>query len=280
MRQTSASKERPLNDCPYGYNYDDIFSVFYSRPPSKRYVKSLQTHIAVLESRLVALGEQVTRLGSDQPQEAVDDDLLEPGPDGVSAPLQSHPSSPTTLRDPVEELTQRAGRLNIGEDGQLRYFGAQINYSLVHGPLYSASVQSTISLQTVGLAAAGFLGKAVEASQELQDHLLEPYWRWQNPWLYMVHREFFMRDYKTGGVGDFCSPLLLSAIFAVSSRFSDRLEVRSDPTDPHSAGNAFDEQAKILLLYECEAPTTTTVQAACSIASGLDVLGPPEPPIL
>ncbi|KAL4780339.1 fungal-specific transcription factor domain-containing protein [Aspergillus varians] len=166
------------------------------------------------------------------------------------------------LRDPIEELTQRAGRLNIGEDGQLRYFGAQSNYHLLHGPIYNETNQPVQNFQTIGLATAGLLGTAVEASKDLQDHLLELYWRWQNPWLYMIHKASFMQDYNNGGMGTFCSPLLLSAIFALASRYSDRVEVRSDPADPHSAGNKFAEQAKILLLYECEAPTTTTVQAA------------------
>lgn len=223
------------------------------RPPSKRYVESLQAHIAVLERQLAELGEKVSRLESGQ-NVRVDSVPKSPG-----TPVETKKSD---LRDPIEELTQRAGRLNIGEDGQLRYFGAQSNYHLVHGPIYNEATASIQDLQDIGLVTAGLLGKAVNVSQELQNHLLELYWRWQNPWLYMIHKESFMSDYRNGGRGKFCSPVLLYAIFALSSRYSDRVEVRSDPEDPHSAGNGFAEQAKILLQHECEAPTTTTVQAA------------------
>ncbi|KAL4899072.1 fungal-specific transcription factor domain-containing protein [Aspergillus multicolor] len=224
------------------------------KPPSKRYVESLQAHIALLEERLVALGQTVTRLETGQPNTQLEEEI----PNPATATGESICPS----RDPIEELTRLAGRLNIGEDGRLRYFGAQSNYHLLHGPLYNETTHSVDNCQSIGLESATLLGKSVHVPRELQDHLLDLYWRWHNPGLYIIHRESFMRDYERGGVGAFCSPLLLSAVFALSSRFSDRLDVRSDPADPHSAGNHFAEQAKILLMYECEAPTTTTVQAA------------------
>ncbi|BCS29525.1 fungal specific transcription factor domain-containing protein [Aspergillus puulaauensis] len=226
------------------------------RPPSKRYVQSLQAHIAVLERQLVELGGKVSRLETGRENAATADG--EPN----SPPNNLVETKSSDLRDPIEELTQRAGRLNIGEDGQLRYFGAQSNYHLLHGPIYNETTRPIQEFQEIGLATAGLLCRAVDVPQGLQDHLLGLYWRWQNPWLYMIHKGSFMSDYRNGGRGKFCSPVLLFAIFALSSRYSDRVEVRSDPEDPHSAGNRFAEQAKILLQHECEAPTTTTVQAA------------------
>ena len=49
---------------------------------------------------------------------------------------------------------------------------------------------------------------------------------------------------------------------ALASRFSDRAEFRTRPEDPNTAGELFATQAKTMLHFEYEAPTTSTVQAA------------------
>jgi hypothetical protein len=74
---------------------------------------------------------------------------------------------------------------------------------------------------------------------ELQKHLLDLYFRWQNPWLYMIEKESFMRDFESGNRRRYCTPLLLLAIFALASRFSDRVEVRTNVDQADTAGNAF-----------------------------------------
>lgn len=61
--------------------------------------------------------------------------------------------------------------------------------------------------------------------------------------------------------GRFCTPLLLTSMLAYASRYSDRLEVRMNPDEPHTAGTRFYLQAKTMLQHEHEAPTTSTIQA-------------------
>ncbi|KAF4844839.1 Nitrogen assimilation transcription factor nit-4 [Colletotrichum siamense] len=170
-------------------------------------------------------------------------------------------------QDPLAELTGLVGRLNVIEDGQVHYFGSQSSYNLVREPIREADPhEPSLRLQRQGIAAAAQLGKLVTISDDMQNHLLDIYWRWQNPWNYVIHKGTFLRSFKGEDGGKYCSPLLLSAIFAISARYSDRPELRSDPNDPNTAGDAFCEHAKILLLYESEAPTITTVQAACLLA--------------
>jgi hypothetical protein len=101
-----------------------------------------------------------------------------------------------------------------------------------------------------------------QPSDELRDYLLALFWRWQNSWQYIVPRELFVRDLYVNGSGRYCTPLLLAAILAFSSRYSTRPELRGDPDDPNTAGEAFAAQAKTMLHYEYDAPTTSTVQAA------------------
>ncbi|KAF3361364.1 hypothetical protein VDGD_10120 [Verticillium dahliae] len=121
-------------------------------------------------------------------------------------------------------------------------------------------------MQRQGLAAAAQLDKLVAIPVELQQHLLELYWQWQNPWNYVIHKGAFMKSFRGEDDGRHCSPLLLSSIFAGDARYSDQVELRSRPDDPSMAVDAFCDQAKILLLYESEAPTITKVQAACILA--------------
>ena len=166
----------------------------------------------------------------------------------------------------MEEVTNIVGRLNVGEDGQLRFFGSQSNFHLLHGRLGETAPEISSSAQDRGLRAVSKLEKGISVSEELQEHLLDLYWRWQNPWVYVVHKSAFLEDLRSEPKGKYCTPLLLSAIFALASRYSDRPELRTDPNNPSTAGDAFAEQANILLLYENQAATTTTVQAVALLS--------------
>lgn len=68
------------------------------------------------------------------------------------------------------------------------------------------------------------------------------------------------------------------AILALASQWCDLPSLRSDPSDPHTAGNAFFDLAKDLLDADFEKPSITTVQALSLMASresacGRDVRG-------
>lgn len=224
------------------------------RPPSKKYVESLQARISQLEAQLASLGSSA-QLGTFAPDT---EDSHEDEPEDGSSDEET---------DPLSELTGLVGRLNVIDDGQLHYFGSQSSYNLLKAPLHNAPSHSTpLKMQSQGLDAAAQLGLLVTISAELQDHLLELYWRWQNPWNYIVHKGAFLASLRGENDGRYCSPLLLSSIFAIAARYSDRPELCSVPGDLRTAGNAFCEQAKILLLYESEAPSVATVQAACLLA--------------
>lgn len=78
--------------------------------------------------------------------------------------------------------------------------------------------------------------------------------------------------------GPFHSPILLAAIYALSSRYSDRPELRTDPLDPNTAGDVFLAQIKVMLQYESEAPMTRTVQpvlllSLCETSRDKEALG-------
>jgi len=96
-------------------------------------------------------------------------------------------------------------------------------------------------------------------SNELESHLLHLYFTWEQPWCQVVNEKLFRQSRATNG--KFSSPLLLNSILAVASRYSDRLEVRSDPDDPNTAGRIFLEKAEVLLHFELKWPSLSTIQS-------------------
>lgn len=83
---------------------------------------------------------------------------------------------------------------------------------------------------------------------ELALHLLDLHWSRQHHTFLLTYRPTFMRELVDGG--PYCSDLLLYAVFACSSKFSERVDVRSDPTDPETAGRHFFTRCDDLLLRE------------------------------
>ncbi|KAF5689705.1 Nit-4-like protein [Fusarium circinatum] len=165
------------------------------RPPSKRYVEALQERIRTLEAQI----ERFQNNAGTQdrgPSSPIEDNYSTS--EGDSIPDDS------SYRSPIKDISDRLGALNIGEDGQIHYFGSRSNFSLLKN-----------------------------------------------------------------------SPV---AILALAARYSDRIELRSDPLDQNTAGNALAEQAKMILFYESQAPKVTTVQATAllglrEIATDKEALG-------
>lgn len=162
--------------------------------------------------------------------------------------------------DCINEITNTFGRLKVDNDGQIRFFAGQSNFNLLPNQLMYNSCGAGPPLTTTHLL------YEAQIPLELQKHLLDLYFRWQNPWLYMIEKESFMRDFESGNRRRYCTPLLLLAIFALASRFSDRVEVRTNVEQADTAGNAFADQARRTLMGECDRPTVATAQAAALIS--------------
>lgn len=202
---------------------------------------ALEARVAFLESRLeTALASPTNSSTKGRPEEL------------------GSTTSPES-KNSVDDLTQAFGCFTLGDTGELRFFGASSNFSIIQNP--SLKVASSLEARNQGIAAAQQSPGYFEPSEELQDHLLSIFWRWQNSWQYIVSRESFVRDLYVEKSGRYCTPLLLTAILALSSRYSSRLELRMDLADPNTAGTIFARQAKLMLDCEYEAPTTSTVQA-------------------
>jgi hypothetical protein len=152
----------------------------------------------------------------------------------------------------------------ISSAGDLRFFGAASGLNL-SGHYLGANDAVTASQAQIRSWDAAQLYGVTDCPDELRDHLLGLYWRWQNSWQYMIPQYLFLQDLHITKNSRFCTPLLLSAMLALASRYSDRLEVRTDFNDPNTAGLTFFTAAQAMLQHELEAPKTSTIQATVLI---------------
>ena len=229
------------------------------RPPSKRYVESLHARIRLLEEQLLSLKSAVQN-----DKEVEDIRELNKGED--QPPLEENDEETFSVSsgdDLLLRITDTCGRLNLDDDGQLRFFGPQSNYHLLHDHIDNKSPcspgQNDISAQTT-------CADLIHIPFELQEHLIELYFRWQNPWVYIVEKDVFMRDFYNGNRNQYCTPLLLLSIFSLGARYSDRPEVYSGPGDLTTAGDAYAQRAKALLMSEIEKSSISTVQSAALLS--------------
>lgn len=98
-------------------------------------------------------------------------------------------------------------------------------------------------------------------------HLLDLHWNRQHHTFLLTYRPAMMRDLVQGG--PYCSKLLLNAVFACASKYSDRIEVRDDPADPLSCGRRFFRRCDELMALESpfSRPSIPTVVAFLLLGS-------------
>ncbi|KAK0647419.1 putative transcriptional regulatory protein [Lasiodiplodia hormozganensis] len=106
---------------------------------------------------------------------------------------------------------------------------------------------------------------------DLGQHLLHLHWNRQHHSFLLTYRPAFMRDMACNG--PYFSKILLNAIYFGASKFSPRLEVRSDPTDVRTSGWRFKERVKELLGPALNCSKVTTIQALLVMTNSLFALG-------
>ncbi|KEF58840.1 uncharacterized protein A1O9_03683 [Exophiala aquamarina CBS 119918] len=232
------------------------------KPPTKRYVEALHARILSLERQLHAYQQQGSSsilLATTPVPTADHSELLY---------LETEPSKNADTphdRGPVDDLAEIAGQLDIAEDGHLRYFGAPSYFNLLRSNAYGATADSEQNVYAVQPAFSYHLID-IELSPEIQTHLLDMYWKWQNPWQYLVHRTAFQRAVDRGIYDDYCTPLLLRCVLALAARYCDHPDARLDAQDSNTAGDVLAAQAKDILSAEIEHPSTSTAAALALLA--------------
>lgn len=108
---------------------------------------------------------------------------------------------------------------------------------------------------------------------DLAMHLLDLHWSRQHHTYLLTYRPAIMRDLREGGPN--CSVFLINALFACSSKFSRRNEVRENVDDPKSSGRRFFRRCDELLAKESllMAPSIPTVIGLILLGSSLNAVG-------
>lgn len=145
---------------------DDLYSNNLQTPPNNTQIEHLEPYAGVERTSL-------------REQQHDDDSASETGDEAE--------------REVIEQLSSRMGTLKLAGDGHLRFYGPTSNLNLVD--VASTSNQrpgpDVRSVRHDGqeLLIHLRIGQHVEPS--LESHLIELYFTWQNPSLYIVDREMF-----------------------------------------------------------------------------------------
>ncbi|KAI8372156.1 fungal-specific transcription factor domain-containing protein [Blakeslea trispora] len=160
----------------------------------------------------------------------------------------------------------------MDENGQVRYLGKSSGYYLLqnsrtyqNGAFHFASYGNRSHYHKSSRSK-----KSINPSElpprDLSEHLIQLYFEHFYPFLPL----FYKRQLCPGDANSSAHsvpPLLLNAIYAVASRISPDIRVRSDPEASETAGDIFFERAEKLLDESYDTPSISTIQALLLLAS-------------
>ena len=112
----------------------------------------------------------------------------------------------------IEQLSLRLGDLYLVDDGTFRYLGATSNMTLAQDWSFRENMTRQRSLKEVN-----DLTTAPELDEDLNCHLENLYFHWQNPFLHIVDREIFNHSKdqtRAGGKSGFYSDALKFAMYS------------------------------------------------------------------
>lgn len=91
---------------------------------------------------------------------------------------------------------------------------------------------------------------------ELALHMIDTHFNRQHYTFMISYRPAIMDSLANGG--RYCNKILLNAIYLSSSVYSDRVELRSNPSDPYSAGEQFYRRLRSLFPEHIDTPSIPT----------------------
>jgi hypothetical protein len=161
----------------------------------------------------------------------------------------------------VDQLAARMGSFQIAEDGQLRYFGATSNLHIVHNGQFSLSRTPARSMRAGGEEALNRAGLAIPVRPEVEYHLEQLYFSWEDPSIHVVDEEAYYEEknkWESGQDGSpFYSQTLKNAILAIGANLNSCPHMDL----PQPTAEFFQSRAKAILEVEMDSPTVATVQA-------------------
>ncbi|PIG85690.1 hypothetical protein AARAC_007135 [Aspergillus arachidicola] len=197
--------------------------------------------------------EILSRLVEDQPSTP---EVARYGADR-NKPVAFDPESDDEVTD---QFSCRLGRLQRTHDGQLRYFGSLSNLTLLDA-LVGAIPPASVQKDTTMLLENANLDK--EPDEGFERHLLELFFAWQDPSLYVIHPETFWKSRAQskyeGKPNQYYSRALSDAMCALGAAYESKYHPEF-VAFPRSLAEYFGDRAKLLLELEFDCPSVTTVQ--------------------
>lgn len=172
----------------------------------------------------------------------------------------------------VRQLSDRIGALRIGAGGQVHYYGPTSNFNLVDMGLPD-NLTVHRSVRHDGPMYLDRLNMGKHVPQELEDHLMNLYFAWQDPAFHVVKRGMYERAKVQWRDGQEDTPYFSEALQNALCSLGAAFEARHYPkftTYPKSLADFFADRAKTLLEIELDSPCIATVQALI-ILSGHDI---------
>ncbi|KAJ5279016.1 fungal-specific transcription factor domain-containing protein [Penicillium angulare] len=176
------------------------------------------------------------------------------------------------MEDIVHRLSNRMGSLQIGTDGNVRYYGPTSHFNLLRMPTPdNLTVHRTVRKDGQDILNRLSIGKHVP--KELENHLLNLYFTWQNPAIDVVDRGMYQmaRQQWQDHMEDtpYYSEALTNAMCCLGAAFEPRYHPEFI-TYPKSVADFFADRAKALLDIELDSPSVATIQAMV-VLSGHDI---------
>ncbi|KAJ3538172.1 hypothetical protein NM208_g6023 [Fusarium decemcellulare] len=242
----------------------------------KSYVRLLQARIKLLETVLwlhsIDVDSSIEKLSAQGPGL----------PSGASTSAHSSSLEFEELCTNIEGALYTEEAPNLDRDGEVHFFGpasGRLDFQSLTQEFSALCVEEEPSLPSDRHQYTGSPSRTLvqgNVSEELTTHLIDLYFKWEQPWCQMVDETIFRRDMQDNG--RYFSPLLLNCILAMGSRYTDHLEARADHRDPNTAGLFFLEKAEKLLQPDLKSPSITTIQslaimAVLYVAVGSDASG-------
>lgn len=207
---------------------------------------------------------------------------------GVSVPTRARNGTVAALEDSGDassdgEDYDHSNFFSLDERGQVGVYGPT---SALHGPSPMRSAQSVECEPSDVLRNQLIANAAIQRQKEhslramssiggepseLAIHLLDLHWNRQHHTFLLTYRPAIMRDLVTKG--PWCSDFLLSAIFACVSKFSDRIEVRDNPTEPETAGRRFFVRCEEMLAGVLSTSSIPTIVGLLLLGSTFNARG-------
>lgn len=115
---------------------------------------------------------------------------LSPEPSDNNSTFVEDTSDAEGIDSLTDELSDRVGTLRIGPGGQTHFCGPTSNFNLPNMPI-SDTFESHRKAKHYVLHCLDRLGSNTEIPASLEEHLINLYFSWQNPFFYVVDRRIY-----------------------------------------------------------------------------------------